>query len=100
MKTFSKLKEELNRFKNTKEVVKGVFSGKGIGEIKQDMQSGKINIGKFKKLTSWMKKKFLEPGPILFLPQILFINISNYTSPTLCSNTKIFLFYVHCNRIC
>ena len=52
MKTFSKLKEELNRFKNTKEVVKGVFSGKGIGEIKQDMQSGKINIGKFKKLTS------------------------------------------------
>ena len=52
MKTFSKLKEEIDRFKNTKDVVKGVFSGKGIGEIRQDVQSGKINIGKFKKLTS------------------------------------------------
>ena len=52
MKTFSKLKEEIDRFKNTKDVLKGVFSGKGVGEITQDVQSGKINIGKFKKLTS------------------------------------------------
>ena len=52
MKTFSKLKEELERFKNTKDVVKGVFSGKGIGEIKADMQSGKIDIGKLKKFAN------------------------------------------------
>ena len=68
MKTFSKLKEELNRFKNTKEVVKGVFSGKGIGEIKQDMQSGKINIGKFKKLTS---SKEFEDVPLKLLQGLL-----------------------------
>ena len=52
MKTFSKLKEEIERFKNTKDVVKGVFSGKGIGEIKADMQSGKIDIGKLKKFAN------------------------------------------------
>ena len=52
MKTFSKLKEEIERFKNTKDVIKGVFSGKGIGEIKADMQSGKIDIGKFKKFAN------------------------------------------------
>ena len=68
MKTFSKLKEEIDRFKNTKEVVKGVFSGKGVGEIKQDMQSGKINIGKFKKLTS---SKEFQDVPLKLLQGLL-----------------------------
>ena len=68
MKTFSKLKEEIDRFKNTKEVVKGVFSGKGVGEIKQDMQSGQINIGKFKKLTS---SKEFQDVPLKLLQGLL-----------------------------
>ena len=68
MKTFSKLKEEIDRFKNTKDVVKGVFSGKGIGEIRQDVQSGKINIGKFKKLTS---SKEIQDVPLKVLQGLL-----------------------------
>ena len=68
MKTFSKLKEEIDRFKNTKDVVKGVFSGKGIGEIRQDVQSGKINIGKFKKLTS---SKEIQDIPLKVLQGLL-----------------------------
>ena len=68
MKTFSKLKEEIDRFKNTKDVVKGIFSGKGIGEIRQDVQSGKINIGKFKKLTS---SKEIQDIPLKVLQGLL-----------------------------
>ena len=68
MKTFSKLKEEIERFKNTEDVIKGVFSGKSIGEIKQDMQSGKINIGKLKKLTS---SKEFQDMPLKLLQGLL-----------------------------
>ena len=47
MKTFQQFQEQAtDRFKNTKDVIQGVFSGKGIGEIKADMQSGKIDIVK------------------------------------------------------
>ena len=53
MKTFQQFQEQAtDRFKNTKDVIQGVFSGKDVAEIKADMQSGKIDIGKFKKITS------------------------------------------------
>ena len=69
MKTFQQFQEQAtDRFKNTKDVIQGVFSGKGIGEIKQDMQSGKINIGKFKKLTS---SKEFEDVPLKLLQGLL-----------------------------
>ena len=69
MKTFQQFQEQAtDRFKNTKDVIQGVFSGKGIGEIKQDMESGKINIGKFKKLTS---SKEIQDIPLKVLQGLL-----------------------------
>ncbi len=35
---------------NTKEALKNVFSGKGIGELKQKLKSGEINIGDMEKV--------------------------------------------------
>ena len=53
MKTFQQFQEQAtDRFKNTKDVIQGVFSGKDVAEIKADMQSGKIDIGKFKKFVN------------------------------------------------
>ena len=35
---------------NTKEALRNVFSGKGIGELKQKLKSGEINIGDMEKV--------------------------------------------------
>ena len=51
MKTFRQFMEQnkLNT-SNTKEALKNVFSGKGIGELKQKLKSGEINIGDMEKV--------------------------------------------------
>ena len=49
MKTFKTFNEELtSNLTNTTGAMKNVFSGKGIGEIKANLKSGKINIGDIK----------------------------------------------------
>ena len=51
MKSFRQFMEQnkLNT-SNTKEALKNVFSGKGIGELKQKLKSGEINIGDMEKV--------------------------------------------------
>ena len=55
MKTFHQFMEQskLNldkRFTNTTDAVKGVFTGKNVGELMQKVKSGEINIGDMKKV--------------------------------------------------
>ena len=38
------------RFTNTTDAVKGVFTGKNVGELMQKVKSGEINIGDMKKV--------------------------------------------------
>ena len=51
MKTFQQFMEQnkLNT-SNTKEALRNVFSGKGIGELTQKLKSGEINIGDMEKV--------------------------------------------------
>ena len=51
MKTFQQFMEQnkLNT-SNTKEALRNVFSGKGIGELTQKVKSGEINIGDMEKV--------------------------------------------------
>ena len=51
MKSFRQFMEQnkLNT-SNTKEALKNVFSGKGIGELTQKLKSGEINIGDMEKV--------------------------------------------------
>ena len=55
MKTFYQFMEQskLNldkRFTNTTDALKGVFTGKNVGELMQKVKSGEINIGDMKKV--------------------------------------------------
>ena len=51
MKTFRQFMEQnkLNT-SNTKEALRNVFSGKGMGELTQKLKSGEINIGDMEKV--------------------------------------------------
>ena len=64
MKTFHQFMEQskLNldkRFTNTTDAVKGVFTGKDATQIKNDIESGKINIDKLK---NFANSKELQGG--------------------------------------
>ena len=57
MKTFNQFMEQsqsrLNldkKFTNTTDALKGVFTGKNVGELMQKVKSGEINIGDMKKV--------------------------------------------------
>ena len=83
MKTFYQFMEQskLNldkRFTNTTDAVKGVFTGKNVGELMQKVKSGEINIGDMKNLANSDELKSGLEGLVQSVGKDANINVTKF----------------------
>ena len=85
MKTFNQFMEQsqsrLNldkKFTNTTDALKGVFTGKNVGELMQKVKSGEINIGDMKNLANSDELKSGLEGLVQSVGKDANINVTKF----------------------